>query len=240
MAINLKDKKVLITGSSDGLGRLLAIELAKLGANIIIHGKNEEKLSEVFEEVKNANREGDHASIVCDLSKPEAIESAFGEIGQLDILINNAGVWLEGDFGAATSQKMLELVNVNLASYILCLKTLIPILEKSEFGQVLNVISVAGIEVPTDSTYSVYCATKFGLQGFTEALAKEYENKNIRVMGYYPGGMDTGIFEKAGRNYGRATWMFDPMESVEAIIFMLTRNPKVTIKRMDLLNYLQK
>lgn len=77
------------------------------------------------------------------------------------------------------------------------------------------------------------------MQGFSEATAKEFEGKNLRVMGYYPGGMGTKLFFKAGESYkDNEPWMFDPEESVEAIIFMLTRNEKVNIKRLDLINQL--
>lgn len=79
------------------------------------------------------------------------------------------------------------------------------------------------------------------MQAFSEALAKEFDNKNLRVMGYYPGGMATNFFKKANMPYKQVEpWMFDPQESVDAMIFMLTRNPKINIKRLDLINHLQK
>jgi short-subunit dehydrogenase len=124
---------------------------------------------------------------------------------------------------------------------MLVTRSLLPIIQKSDFGQILNVVSVSGIEIPFDYYHTIYSATKFGLQGFSEALAKEFENKSLRIMGYYPGGMSTKLFKKAGQDYkDNEPWMFDPKESVEAMIFMLTRNPKINIKRMDLINHLQK
>src|SRR5690606_32687687 len=110
-------------------------------------------------------------------------------------------------------ERIIELVNVNLASYLLTTRTLLPVLQESEFSQILNVVSVAGIEIPFDYYHTIYSATKFGLQGFNEALAKEFDNKNLRVMGFYPGGMETKIFKKAGNDYEvHEPWMFDPIE----------------------------
>ncbi len=236
MALDLKDKKVLITGSSDGLGKALAIELSKLGAKIIIHGRNEEKVDKVLSEL-----EGDgHSKIICDFNNPKDIDERFSSIKELDILVNNTGVWNEGDTLDISTDKIREMVSVNTTSYLLVSKILLPVLLKSEFAQILNTISVAGIELPIGYYHTTYTATKYALQGYTEGMAKEFENRNLRVMGYYPGAMNTNIFKSAGQDYtDHEPWMFDVSESVEAMIFMLTRNKKINIKRMDLINHLQ-
>lgn len=188
---------------------------------------------------KENTYEVSHTGICCDLNNPDAITQAFNEVMQLDILINNAGVWAEGATLETSPQKVIELVNVNLLATLLVSRLMLPKLKESAFGQLLNVISVAGYEVPSDYYHTIYSATKYGLQGFSEAMAKEFEGKNLRVMGYYPGGMSTELFKKAGISYEEnESWMFDPQESVDAIIFMLTRNPKVSVKRMDLINHL--
>lgn len=235
MSISLKDKKVLITGSTDGLGKQIALELSKQGAFVIIHGRNQDKVQKTLSELSNP---GDF--IVCDLNKPETVTESLSKIEKLDILINNAGVWEEGATADASPEKIIEITHVNIASYLLSVRNFIPILKKSEFGQILNVVSVAGYEVPSDYFHTIYSASKYALQGFSEALEKEFHNTNIRVMGFYPGGMNTNIFNKAGNNYqSNEPWMFDAQESVEAIVFMLTRNKKVNVKRMDLINHLE-
>ena len=238
--MHLQNKTILITGSTDGLGRLLAIELAKKGANIIVTGRDKTKTDLVLQELATANAQGKHTSIMCDLNKPETVAEAFESVEQLDVLVNCAGVWAEGNTIDIKPERIIELVNVNLSSYMLVFRTLLPKLLASTYGQLLNVVSVAGYEIPAGYFHTVYSASKYGLQGFTEATAKEFENKNLRVMGFYPGGMETAFFTKAGEDYDKhEPWMFDPMESVEAIIFMLTRNEKINIKRLDLINHLQ-
>lgn len=237
--INLKDKKVLITGSTDGLGLLIAKALAEKGCNIIVHGRDQNKIDNVVEELKLVNSGGDFEGILCDFNKPETIEKAFSGVTTLDVLINNVGIWHEGDTIDTEINKVIELVNVNLMSCVTVTRLLLDTLLKSNHAQILNISSVAGVEVPKDYFHTIYSATKYGVQGFSEALAKEFEGKNIRVMALYPGGMQTSFFKKAGMDYApKEDWMFDPLESVEAIIFMLTRSPKVNVKRMDLINQL--
>lgn len=236
MHLDLKDKKVLITGSSDGLGKALAKELSKLGAKIIVHGRNKEKVDKVLSEL-----EGDgHSKIICDFNNPEDIDEKFSNIKELDILINNAGVWDEENTIDITTDKIREIINVNTMSYLLVSRVLLPVLLKSEFAQILNVSSIAGVELPIGFYHTAYTASKYALQGYTEGIAKEFENKNLRVMGYYPGGMNTELFKKAGYDYKvNEPWMFDVSESVESIIFMLTRDKRISIKRMDLIKHLQ-
>ncbi|QQS39404.1 SDR family NAD(P)-dependent oxidoreductase [Candidatus Woesebacteria bacterium] len=233
--MELKEKTILITGSTDGLGKLLAQHFSDKGLRVIIHGKNKEKVHLVKKQI-NA-----YDTVVCDFNKPSTVKSAFVKLGELDILINNAGVWLEGNTLEMQHEKIIENINVNLLSHLLVTRTLLPKLVKSKFAQILNVVSVAGIEIPFDYYHTIYTAAKYGMQGFSEGLEKEFDNKNIRVMGFYPGGMNTKLFKKAGMVYKvNEPWMFDIAEAVEAIDFMLTRSPKINIKRMDLINHLQK
>lgn len=240
LIMNLKGKTALITGATDGLGKLLAINLGKLGCNLIIHGRNKQKLDNLQENLIKTNSNISVTQVLCDFNSPDTIETTFAKITNLDILINNAGVFTEGDTIDVSSKRIIELVNVNLLSCLLVTKTLLPILRQSDYAQILNVSSIAGVEIPQEYFHTIYSATKFGVQAFTEALAKEYYNSNIRVMGYYPGGMNTDLFKKAGLDYQKnEPWMFDVQESVEAIIFMLTRDKRINIKRMDLINQIE-
>lgn len=238
--MELNGKKVLITGATDGLGRLLAINLIKEGCSVILHGRNTEKLEATSTELGKLSPNATIEKIVCDFNQPASIEEAFNNIQNLDILINNAGVWAEGNTTDITPERIIELANVNLISYMVVTRMLLPVLKKSEFAQILNVSSVAGVEIPQGYFHTIYSATKYGVQAFSEALAKEFDNTNIRVMGYYPGGMATQFFDKAGMDYDKVEpWMFDPQESADAILFMLSRNKKVNVKRLDLINHLQ-
>lgn len=240
MSFSLRKQVALVTGATDGLGKKIAIALAQAGADVIVHGRNVQKVTQTCQEVQKLAPEVSVTELVCDLTQPAAIETQFATIKKLDILVNNAGVWLEGNTIDGNPEKILEVLGVNLTAPVLITRLLLPVLKHAEFSQIVNVSSIAGVEIPSGFFHTVYSASKFGIQAFSEALAKEFDNTNVRVMGYYPGGMETQLFVKAGHTYKQhEPWMFDPQESVDAIMFMLTRSPKVVVKRMDLINHQQ-
>lgn len=234
--VSLNNKRILITGSTDGLGKLLAIHLSKKGAHITIHGRNEQKTQETLNQLPG---EG-HSSVVCNFNNLDEVESIFSTIESVDILINNAGIWEEGTTHTTNPERIIQVVNIDLTAHMLVTRILLPVLRESEFGQILNVSSISGVEIDSNEFYTFYAAAKFGIQGFTESLIKEYYNSNLRIMGFYPGDMATSLFGKANKEIAKnESWMFDPQESAEAIEFMLTRNPKVNVKRLDLVNHLE-
>lgn len=235
MSFPIANKRVLITGATDGLGLAIAKELVQQKVRLIIHGRSQEKVAQTKKELEDLGAEKVEI-LFCDLTKIDTIVPAFSAIDSLDVLINNAGVWLEGNTIDAKPEKIIELVKVNTLAPLLLTQTLLPRLLESEFGQLLNIVSIAGVEIPAGYYHTIYTATKYAMQGFTEGIAKEFYDKNLRVMGLYPGGMKTNIFKKAGNTYKEnEPWMFDPKESAEAIVFMLTRDKSVDVKRMDLI-----
>lgn len=239
MSFSLQNKRVLITGATDGLGLAIARELIRHNAHLIIHGRTQEKTEKTADELKKLGAE-DVETIVCDLADTQSVEPTFTKLQHLDVLINNAGVWTQGNTIDTPLEKISELTKVNMLAPVLLTRLLLPILLKSEFGQILNVVSKDGVDIPNGYFDTTYVATKYAIRGFTEGLVKEFYNRNLRVMGYYPGGMETNIFKKAGDTVKQhEPWMFDPSESAEAIAFMLTRNKKVNLKRMDLINQLE-
>ena len=190
----LAGKKALVTGSTDGLGRKIVLELARREANIIVHGRDRKKVDGVVKELREIYPRGKFGKIVCDLNKLDSIEPAFSGIRNLDILVNNAGAWLEGNTADAKLEKIIELVNVNLGAPLLITRTLFLGAAKSQFGQILNVVSI--VELKLGGFYhTIYSATKFGLQ----ALAKPWKkNMTINSSGLWDitGGMETNLFKK--------------------------------------------
>jgi len=173
MSLELKNKIVLITGSTDGLGKNLAQELSKLGCKIIIHGKNEDKAKKVLSQLSGDG----HSYIICDFKNPQNIKQSFSQIEKLDILVNNTGIWDEQDTIKIEPEKIIEMVNVNTTAYLLTTRILLPVLLKSDYAQILNTVSVAGYELPDGYAHTTYTATKFALQGYSEAMAREFKKK---------------------------------------------------------------
>lgn len=188
---NLQGKVALVTGASRGIGRGIALELAKDGAFVIInYVKNEEKANEVLEEIKDLG--GYAKTLKGDVSTYEsAKELADGAIklfGKIDILVNNAGVSKIGLFMDFTKDDIEALMGTNLLGPMFLTKHLLPSM-LSNGGNIINISSIWGQMGASCET--VYSASKGGLNQFTRSLAKELAMCGIRVNGIAPGVIDT-------------------------------------------------
>lgn len=232
--MNFQDKVVVITGSSSGLGKEIAILLAEQKAKVALVSRSGSELKKVKEEI-GINTE----YFVCDISNPKAVEETIIEIhkkfGKIDILINNAGVWFEGPLEKHSSEKVKELFDVMALGTIYITTNALPILKKQVEGQILNIVSVAGIETPGAEMgpYSPYTAAKYAVSGFTKSLEEELKGTKIKVMGIYPGGMNTLLFKKAGFDYTEnENWMMDKNDVAKIILFMLSQPKDVIIDHL--------
>lgn len=212
----LTNKSVVITGGTDGLGLSLAHKLVSKGAKVSIIGRNQEKVDRTAIEL------GDEATgYVADVSKFDELEKIAKQIKNIDILINNAGIWLEGEVTTNTVEQISSTIDTNLKGVIYTTRAFLPLLKKSEETHILNVTSTSGIRGRENQ--SVYVASKFGVTGFTESLKLELANTNVKVTGFYPGGMKTKLFDKSGTPKNNQDWM-DTDKVANIIIFMLEQD----------------
>ena len=183
-------KVIVITGGSDGLGKTLASFLS-IDNNVIIIATNEEKLKNVAE-YNNCDYK------VCDIKNYSTVESIVKTIinkyGKIDILINNAGLWIQDELDLNDSEKIHSAVDVNLLGTINCSKAVIPSMKQNKSGLIININSQAGINHKAERT--VYNATKWGITGFTKSLQDEVSKYGIKVTNLMPGLMNTDIFKK--------------------------------------------
>lgn len=182
-------KHVVITGAGSGLGASLARKYSKEGYHVSLLGRTQEKLERVAASLEQPN----YSSFTLDISSPEEVEKTFAKIVQevqpVDILINNAGVGYFERAEDLTADQINQMIDINLKGTIFCTQAvLIPMIETDK-GSIINVISTAGVEGKV--TEAGYCASKFGVRGFTESLVKELEVTDIHVNAVYMGGMDT-------------------------------------------------
>lgn len=190
--MNLKGKVAIVTGASRGIGRSIAIELAKAGANVIINfNNNESAAKETLEYVKAL---GGYGIIVKgDMSKykdaKELMLKAINTFGKVDILVNNAGVSHVGVFMDMNEDEIDTLIDVNLKGYINTTHAIVPYFINQKSGSIINISSVWGEEGA--SCEVIYSATKGAIDAFTKALAKELGPSNIRVNGVAPGIINT-------------------------------------------------
>ena len=208
----LKEKRVVITGASEGLGKSLALRLAKEGAKIALLARDHKKLQAVACKVGDLG--GESLIVPVDIRSKQAVSSAFQKIkenfGSIDTLVNNAGVWLEGKTEDASEEKIRAVFETNVLGHIYCIQMVLPTMKKRKSGHIFNVISNAGFEPSAD--WGIYTASKYAMRGLTDSLRQELQGTGIKVTGFYPAGMNTKLFVNAGYNYkDNQPWMMDKM-----------------------------
>ena len=194
---SLSGKVALITGASRGIGKEIALELSRLGAEVFInYSSSDEKAEEVINSIKKTG--GKAHKLKFDVSKEDAVSSAFEEIvkinGTIDILINNAGITRDGLLMRMKSEQWDDVLNTNLKGVFLCTKYASKFMMKKRSGSIVNISSVVGlIGNPGQANYS---AAKAGVIGFTKTCAKEFASRGINVNAIAPGFIETEMTEK--------------------------------------------
>ena len=188
--IDLKGKKVLVTGASGGIGKAIAIELSSNGADLCLTGRNKSEL-ESLQKLIGGNCE----IIISDLSKSEGIDelanSAQEKMGQIDILINNAGITRDNLFMRMSEEDWNEVINVNLNSIFKLTKHLIKGMIKRRYGRIINITSVIG--VAGGAGQSNYSASKAGIIAMSKSLAQEVGSRSVTVNSIAPGFIETNM-----------------------------------------------
>tara|TARA_B000000437_G_scaffold54659_1_gene38977 strand:- start:38 stop:775 length:738 start_codon:yes stop_codon:yes gene_type:complete len=187
---NLKGKKVLVTGASGGIGKAIAIELSSNGADLCLTGRNKSELESLQKLIG-----GNCQIIISDLSKSEGIDelanSAQEKMGQIDILINNAGITRDNLFMRMSEEDWNEVINVNLNSIFKLTKHLIKGMIKRRYGRIINITSVIG--VAGGAGQSNYSASKAGIIAMSKSLAQEVGSRSVTVNSIAPGFIETNM-----------------------------------------------
>ena len=196
--MDLKNKVVVITGSTQGLGKALASLLLKEQAKVIINSRLEKEVGEVSKEIGAIGCSGD---VTKEDDMQKLADFAVEKFGKIDIWINNAGIWLPHKPIEETDWKRAhDLIEVNLFGTVYGSKVALAQMRKQGFGFIVNIISTSGLNGKMNET--AYCSSKFAVSGFTRSLMKEVDQNKIKVIGVYPGGMQTNLFnEKKPENY---------------------------------------
>lgn len=222
-------RKIVITGASEGIGREIALRLAHDTENrLVLMARNEGNLEVLVSEIEVLG--GKASFVVCDLSDKDQIKAAVESIGEVDVLINNAGVWHKmSQLDEVSDEDIENVLQVNLTGHILMTKHFLPALRKSDTPAIINIISKSG--VTSQEGQSVYTASKWGMRGFTEVLRSDLKEDRIRIGAVYQSGTATDMFAKTGEKVPKEKFT-DPEDLANVIAFMLNQPDKIWLNEV--------
>ena len=187
MATTLEGSIALVTGATAGIGRAVALQLANLGAEVVVHGRSAERGAKVVQEIQNAG--GKARFVSADLADANDVRKLAAEAGPVDILINNAGVYKFGATADTDDAFFDEHVNINLRAPYILVQQLVPGMAERGHGAVVNLSTVAAT-IPA-RTAGIYGATKAGVELLTRVWADEFGRSGVRVNAVQPGPAET-------------------------------------------------
>ncbi|MDH3469563.1 MAG: SDR family NAD(P)-dependent oxidoreductase [Gammaproteobacteria bacterium] len=210
-----KDKTVIITGGSEGVGAATARLFADAGANLMLVARNKKNLEAIAEELRDKTKVEIFAMDVSDADACiDLFKKSQFEFGRIDILVNNAGYHARGMVEDVEAAELARVVDVNLRAPVMLSRIVLPYLRESGEGAIINVGSLAG-RTPVPGS-AIYSATKAGLRAFSLALAEELRGSNIKVGLVSPGPIDTAFIMSDMNKVSDITFS-QPMSTAEEV-----------------------
>ena len=195
--MNLKNKKILITGATGGIGHSLIKKFHDLGSIVLATGTNEDKLNQLKEEFKNIKTKPFKLDQHSEIEK--FIESCHSELGGIDVLLNNAGITLDNLSIRLADENWKKVIDINLTSTFLMCKHTIKKMLKNKQGKIINITSI--VAHTGNLGQANYAASKAGIIGFSKSLAIEYARKKINVNCISPGFIKTEMTDKINEEF---------------------------------------
>ena len=232
MAKGFLDNKVaIVTGGTKGIGRAIAESLAREGASVAICGRSQAQAHAVAEEL-SVSANGRVIGAAMDVTDPDSVSSFFrfvdDEYESLDILVNNAGIGIFAPVADITFEAWKATLDTNLSGVFYCSKEALPRLRQRGGGSIVNISSLAGKNPFAGG--AAYNASKFGLNGFSEAMMLDHRHDKIRVTYVMPGSVDTDFSPRSSR----ASWKIAPEDVADVVMAVLRMPDRTTVSRVEM------
>lgn len=233
MVNKLNGKRAIVTGGTKGIGLAIAKSLCEEGASVLICGREQGTVTQAVDAVKGATAIGKIVGVAADVSRSSDVarlfETADAQLGGLDILVNNAGYGVFKPTAELTVQDWDTLIATNLSGAFYCSKQALTRFKQAGGGQIVNLSSLAG-KNPFKGG-AAYNSSKFGLNGFSEAMMLDHRADNVRVSYVMPGSVDTefgGVTPKE-----KSSWKIAPEDIAEIVLGILKMHERTLISRVE-------
>ena len=232
---NIKGKVVAITGASSGMGKAIAIELAKNGAKVVLGARRTEQLQQIVKEIKSEGGDATFAQIdvknKADLVR--LVNTAVEQYGKLDVIVNNAGISQLSRIDELDIEGWEEMIDINLKGVLYGMAASIPIFKQQQSGHIVNIISTSGIKIVP--MQGVYAGTKNAIRTIAEAFRQESDG-TIRITGISPGFVKTDFADnikneemKTAIQNGMEQMAIDPIAIANAVMYAISQPDDVEI-----------
>jgi 3-oxoacyl-[acyl-carrier protein] reductase len=222
-------KRYLITGASRGIGRAIASSLAASDVQLLLHGRDTVALSETCRLIETCGLQP--VKLIHDLAVARGVEDLIRQVGHepIDLLINNAGVAITKPFAEVTPEEWKQTVGVNLTAPFLLIQHFAPRMRPG--SSIVNILSVAAKNAYPN--WSIYCASKFALDGLSAAIREELRPRKIRMLNIYPAATDTEIWNTVPGDWSREK-MMAAADVAQAVVYSISRPAAVSVENITL------
>ncbi len=231
--MDYKGKTAIVTGSTKGIGRAIAEALSRAGMNVCVSARQMEEIEETVRELEGVG-EGGVTGAACDVRDYEEVralfEHAVAEFGGVDVLVNNAGIGIYKPVEEISPEEFRAVLETNLFGVFYCTREAIPLMKQRGGGYIVNISSLAGTNA--HPRMAAYNASKFGLNGFSEALMQEVRHDGIKVSYVMPGSVNT---EFGGDTVSaEKSWQLQPEDVARVVTALLAHDERSLPSRVEI------